>query len=127
MDVLNEFALEGKYGIMKTKKGYRIYSKDLERIPWKDGDTIGILAVRTNGKPTTFLSRLVKGIPRLEVSIDELKTLVNGESIPCRASMGWIVVSYNNTPIGPGRCGKKLTLEIPKVELARIREVMGWK
>ncbi|GEM_PF-7108803 len=122
---LMEFGLDpNKFRVKGTSKGYRVYSKELDKLPLREGDIIGILAMRKDGRPTSFFLRLVhQNAKKVEVSYDELIKLLKGEAIPSECK-GWVLVSFNDVPIGRGKCKNGLSLDLPKAELQRIRQVL---
>ncbi len=111
------------FKISKSAKGWRVFTPELEEMPKTPNDTYGLLAVRSNGKPTSFFLRLFhKKVKKyVDVNLSELEALLNGEEIQTNSPVGWVLVKFKGIPIGCGLAKNgKLRLEIPKDDRNRF-------
>lgn len=123
-ETLDELGISlDRYIVEKTSKGYRVSTREIHEIPKTPNDSYGMLAVRANGKPTSFFARaMYKRIKKkVNVSIKELGDLLEGKAIPFEGH-GWYLVMWDDIPVGVARVSKDgLVLEMPKDDVMRAR------
>ncbi len=116
-----------EYEVEKTSKGYRVYTKELIEIPKTKNDSYGMMAIRANGKPTSFFARAMHREIKNKTSVtkDELGRLLSGGAIE-KPGRSWTLITWDSIPIGVGRFTKEgLKLEMPKDDI--MRATAGFK
>ncbi len=115
--VLDGLVIEG------SRRGWRISTPELDKIPKTPNDSYGLLAVRESGKPTSFFLRAFhKHIRKtVKVNLDELEVLLSNGQVEKESESGWVLITFDGVPIGCGHSnGKILKLEMPKDDIKRM-------